>query len=88
MPASSLAWYSSGKVTFTSHASPAFLPISCSFEVADEGMGTDRQIVVGALAAFEGYAVDEAFIVDYSDVAILYRTLHNYSSGVVFLLLL
>ena len=30
------------------------------FEVADEGMGTDRQIVVGALAAFEGYAVDEA----------------------------
>ena len=58
------------------------------FEVADEGMGTDRQIVVGALAAFESYAVDEAFIVDYSDVAILYRTLHNYSSGVVFLLLL
>ena len=51
-------------------------------------MGTDRQIVVGALAAFEGYAVDEAFIVDYSDVAILYRTLHNYGSGVVFLLLL
>ena len=48
--------------------------------------GTDRQIVVGALAALEGYAVDEAFIVDYSDVAILYRTLHNYSSGVVFLL--
>ena len=65
--------------------SPGF---AICIEIADEGMGTDRQIVVGALAAFEGYAVDEAFIVDYSDVAILYRTLHNYSSGVVFLLLL
>ena len=33
-PARSAAWYSVGKVTFTSHSSPIFLPISCSSKVS------------------------------------------------------
>ena len=34
LPLSSSAWYSSGKVTLTSHSSPMFLPISCSSKVS------------------------------------------------------
>ena len=53
----------------------------------DEGVGTDGQRVILALAAFKRFAVRKAFIIDHSHIAVFYRSVHRNHSGVVLSLL-